>query len=604
MNIRSLINVCLALTIISFTMASCGGGDSSGTEGASTSKRAGVNEVIVHELSDPDMLIPVNSTGASSTYIQEHIFQTLLQIDPETYEYSGLIAVDRPTIELIEEGEFAGGMKLMYELRPEAVWDNGTPITAYDYVSTIKSILNPKTDCEPLKPYYDWVGDIVIDEENPKKFTIYSKSTYMLIEEFSGYWVQPEYVYDPDQIMRKFSIRDLNTAEKRAALKGNADIIKFAENFNSEKYQREQGYVTGSGAYTFEGWETGQRIVLKRKENWWGDKITTGEPGFAQHPEKIIYQIINDQTTATTAMKDEGLDLMRGIKPKDFIDLQENKGFTSKFNLSTPTMFSYYYLGFNTKNPKLSDAKVRQALSHAVNKEQIIDVIYYGLAEPTTGPVHPSKSHYNKNISDYEFNLDKAKAMLNEAGWTDSDGNGILDKNINGELVQMELDFKYNAGNDIRKNIGLLFQEDAKKIGVKINITAKEWSVYLDELDHHDFEIACAAWVFGPSMSDPKQTWHTESSVEGGSNYVSFGNARSDELIDNLRMEYDEAKRIEMYKELQQIIHDEAPYCFLFTPTERIAIHNRFEAETYSVRPGYSIGEFKLKNTNLQANAQ
>lgn len=602
MNMRHLLNVLPILAIATILYTGCTGGSSDDGEG-SASKRAGVNEVIVHELADPDMLIPVNSTGASSTYIQEQIFQTLLEINPKTYELTGLLAVDRPTIELLTDGEFAGGMKLEYVIRPEATWDNGTPITGYDYLSTIKSILNPKTDCEPLKPYFDWVGDIVVDEADPKKIIIYSKTTYMLIEEFSGYWVLPEYIYDPEQIMRKFSIRDLNSAEKRAELKGNPDIIKFAENYNSEKYQREKGFVVGSGPYTFEGWETGQRITLKRKENWWGDKLA-GTPGFAAYPEKITYQIINDLTTAVTAMKDEGIDLMRSIKPKDFIELKENTAFTSKFNLTAPTMFSYYYLGLNTKNPKLEDVRVRKAISHAVNKKQIIDVIYYGLAVPTTGPVHPSKPNYNKNIVDYDFDLEKSKALLDEAGWKDTNGDGIRDKNINGEQVPLVLEFKYNTGNDIRKNIGLLFKEDAKKIGIDVNIVAKEWSVYLDELDHHEFEISCAAWVTGPLIGDPKQIWHTESSVDGGSNYVSFGNAESDALIDAMRMEYDEDKRIEMSKRFQEIVHEQAPYVFLFTPTERIAIHNRFEAETYAARPGYKIGEFKLKTTSTQANQE
>lgn len=599
MNIRKLINVLPLLAVIAVLSTGCpSGGDNDG--GASTSKRAGINEVIVHELADPDMLNPVNSSGASSTYIEGMIFQTLLGTDPETYETYGLIAVDRPNIQLIEEGEFAGGMKLEFEIRPEAEWDNGTPITAHDYLFTIKSVLNPKTNCEPLKPYYDWVGDIVIDESNPKKFTIFAKSTYMLIEEFSGYWVMPEYVYDPEQIMRKFSIRDLNSPEKRAELKGNEDIIRFAEQFNGENFQREKGYVIGSGAYTFEGWKTGQNITLVRKENWWGDKIEGR--GFDAKPAKIIYQIINDQTTAKTALKDEGLDVMRSIPPKDFIELRDNEQFKQNFDLTTPTMFSYYYLGLNTASPKLSDKRVRQAISHMVNKKQIIDVIYYGLATPTVGPVHPSKPHYNETIQDYEFNLDKAKTLLDEAGWKDTDGDGVRDKMINGEKTPLVLDFKYNSGNDIRKNIGLLFQEDAKKIGINVNITAKEWSVFLEDLDNHRFEVCVGGWVFGPKMSDPKQTWHTESSVIGGSNYVSFGNAESDALIDGLRMELDEAKREEMYKRLQEIIHEQAPYVFLFTPTERIAIHNRFKAKTYAARPGYELGEFELKNDNLQAN--
>lgn len=576
-----------------------GGGD---TPKEVTFKRTS-NEVIIHELSNADMINPINSTDASATYIEGNIFQTLLNTDPETYEKYGLLAVDRPTITPIEEGEFKGGMKLEFEIRPEATWDNGTPITGHDYLFTIKTILNPKTNCEHLKGYFNFVGDIVIDEANPKKFAVYSRTTYMLVEEFSGYWVIPEYIYDPGQIMRKFTIRDLNTPEKRTALKGNTDIIKFAEDFNSEKFQREKGFVVGSGPYEFTSWETDIKIVLTRKKDWWGDKLK-GTRGFDANPEKIVYQIINDMNTATTAMKDENIDVMRSIEPKKFTELLKNEDFLSRYNTSTPVMFSYIYLGMNMQNPKLKDVRVRQAISHLLNRDEIVTALYYDFAEPTVGPVHPKQSHYNKTLKGYDFNLDKAKQLLTEAGWVDTDGDGVIEKVIDGQNVPLKLEFKFNAGNDIRKEIGILFKEEARKVGIDVEIVSKEWTVFLSDLDNHAFEMYCGGWVSSPTMGDPYQIWHTNSSVVGGSNYVSFGTPESDQIIDSLRNTPSDEIRKELYMRLQEIISEQAPYVFLISPKERIAIHKRFTAKTYAARPGYDEKEFILNLPAASTEAQ
>lgn len=561
------------------------------------------NEVIIHELSNADMLNPINSTDASATYIEGNIFQTLLAQDPETYEKYGLLAIGRPTITPIEEGEFNGGMKLEYEIRQEATWDNSTPITGHDYIFTIKSILNPKTNCEHLKGYFNFVGDIVVDEQNPKKFTIYSWTTYMLVEEFSGYWVLPEYIYDSEQIMRKFKIRDLNTPEKRAALKGNADIMKFADQFNSEKFQREKGFVTGSGPYEFTSWETDIKIVLTRKKEWWGDKMN-GAKGFKANPGKIVYQIVNDMNTATTAMRDENIDVMRSVEPKKFTELQKDKDFNKRFNLHTPVMFSYLYLGMNMQNPKLKDVRVRKAISHLLNRDEIVEALYYNFAEPTIGPVHPKQKHYNNNIEGYEFNLDKAKQYLTAAGWVDSDGDGVVDQVIDGQKVPLKLEFKYNAGNDIRKEIGILFKEEARKVGIQVEIVAKEWTVFLSDLDNHDFEMYCGGWVSSPNMGDPNQIWHTSSSVVGGSNYVTFGTPESDQIIDSLRNTPFDDVRLNLYLRLQEIINEQAPYVFLITPLERISIHKRFDAKTYAARPGYDEKEFVLNIAPAATEAQ
>jgi peptide/nickel transport system substrate-binding protein len=564
------------------------------SEGGKTKfKRGNKNEIFVHELADADMILPYNSTSADAMYLEQLAFQKLIDLDYETGEFTGIIAKSRPTITPITSGEFTGGMKIDYEIRQEAVWDNGTPITAHDVAFTFKTVLNPKTNNENVKPYYDWVGDFAIDPTNPKKFSIFSNQQYILIEEYSGYWVLPEYIYDAKQTMRKFTIKELNSSAKRTALKSNNDIQVFADDFNSERFQREKGYVVGSGPYEFTQWVTGQKIEFQRKKNWWGDKVLDSTSGFKAYPEKITHKIINDWSTIQTAIKSEDLDCVKGVEYKVFTEFGKNEKVKANYNLETPSSNQYLYIGLNQGNEKFKDLKVRQALAHAVNRSQIINTLLYGLAEPVESMVHPTKSYYNKNLKPFDFNLETSGKLLDEAGWKDSDGDGFRDKMLNGKLTKLSFDFKLNSGNETRKNIALIFKEDAKKIGVEINIIVKEWTVYLQELDKHDFEMYCGAWVGDPTPEDPKQIWHTESS-NGGSNYVNYGDKQSDQMIDNIRKELNDDKRKEIYLRFQEKVHNDVPYIFLYAPKERIVMHKRFVTKAYTARPGYVLSQWKV----------
>lgn len=560
------------------------------------SKREGNPDVIVHELADPDKLNPATSTSANAQYVENNIFMYLLDVDKEKLEITPSLVKERPKVSGIDEGEFKGGMKLEYEIRPEAVWDNGTPVTGYDVVFSYKSVKNPLVDAEQLRPYLDFIDDVVVDKDNPKKFTVYSKKRYFDLEFSTGgqAYILPEYAYDPNQTMRKFSFQDLNDPKMQNKLRANADIIAFATQFNSEKYQRDAGFVVGCGPYSFTSWTTGQRIILTRKQNWWGDKLLGTAPVFVANPPKITYEIVNDWTTAVTAMKDEGIDVMREIQPKLFNDLQKNPTFLCKYNLYTPQMLAYNYIGINMKSPKLSDVKVREALARLVDRKQIINVLLYGNGIPCYGPVLPAKKYCDTTLTKYEFDMEKAKQLLDEAGWKDSDGDGIRDKVVNGQKLSLELTFKYNSGNDTREKIGVFLQENAKKVGIKVNLLMREWTVFLEETKQHNFDLYCGGWVSDPISDDPKQIWHTQS-YSGGSNYVGFGDAKSDATIDSMRNELDPAKIDQYYHDFQREVNEQVPYIFLYVANNRLAIAKRFEgAKAYASRPGYTDRELAL----------
>lgn len=554
-------------------------------------KKKEKNEVIIHELSDTDMLNPTNYQSADAGYYIAQMFQSLWGTNPKTLEYEPILVKALP---IEEYDSVANLLKYTAEIREEAVWDNGTPITAKDIAFSIKLYKAPVISNEQNRPYFELISDVVMYPENPRKFTIVCNKKYILAKSVAGsFAVIPQYIYDPKNLMDKFSIKDIN--EKFAEVQEDATMKEFATEYNSEKFQRDSGYIVGSGPYAFDQWVTGQKIVLKKKKNWWGEKFNN-EYSYQANPDKLVYTTIKDQTAALTALKGKHLDVMYGIKSKDFVEqLQPSEEVKKNFNLATPLSMAYTYFGINMRNPKFEDVRTRQALAHLSDVEKIIKVIGYGLGERVNGPVNPyKKGAFNDTITPYDFNVAKAKTLLAEAGWKDTNGDGTLDKKLNGQQTEFNITFTYNAGNDSRRDAALIFKEACRQVGINVDVVPQEWSIYIENQKKHDFEMFYGAWIGSPTPDDPKQIWHTES-INGGSNYVYFGNAESDKLIEDIRSELNDDKRNDLYRKFQVKVHDDVPYIFIWSPKERMAISKRFtNTETFIVRPGFNEAAFKL----------
>ncbi len=554
------------------------------------------NWVTVRLAAEPDRLNPILSTSGYASQVESHLFIPLLHFDPKSLELTPFLAISRPEIHKIIEGEYKGGFAYTFEIHKEAVWDDGKPVTAADYVFTMKAILNPKVESPAFRAYLNFLKDIKINPDNPKKLTIYTDGPYILAEAALGnIEVYPEHLYDRDGIMENYSVKMLANQDS-AIIVAETDTLltKFADIFNAPEYSRKKGLINGCGAYQFEEWITGEKIVLSRKKNWWGDKIIDKYPLLRALPQKIIYKPVPDGATAISLLKSQELDAMGSIQAKAFVELSKNELIEQFYNLHTPPYLAYYYIGFNANSPKLADRKVRRAIAHLLDMDVVIQSVMHGLAQRIIGPIHPTKPYYNKDLQPIPCDLETAKSLLLKSGWIDTDSDGWLDKKINGEKEKLELTYKYSSGNDVAQNIGLLLKDNAQKVGIRINLITKEFSGLVDDTRKRDFEMYYLAWSNPPTLDDLRQIWHTQSDTPKGSNKVGFGNATSDSIIDAIRIEMDEQKRNELYYLIQQKIYEEQPYIFLFAPKERIAIHKRFEAETSAKRPGFFENHFRL----------
>ena len=219
------------------------------------------------------------------------------------------------------------------------------------------------------------------------------------------------------------------------------------------------------------------------------------------------------------------------------------------------------------------------------------------MATRVVGPINANKPYYDKDLKMIPFDTKKAGQLLDEAGWKDTDGDGIRDKVINGQKTKLSLEIKYPSGSDVVEKVMTLYSESLKKAGIELIQAQREWTVFLQETKSHNFEMSYGAWIAAPTPDDPKQIWST-SSYDGGSNYVGFGDQKSDEVIEKIRNEMDETKRNEYYKQFQQMVYDAQPYIFIMSPLNRMAVHARFiNAGAKIARPGYVETEFELDKT-------
>jgi peptide/nickel transport system substrate-binding protein len=563
-----------------------------GCKGSKGDGKTYKDQVVQHELSDAQGLNPITTSDVTAADIKRNIFQTLLEYDYKTLKTIPLLAKALP-----EEKIIGNGMEVTFELRPEAKWDNGQPITVDDIILSLKLCKAPKITNDHLKPYVEFITDIRKYEDNPRKFTFVCSEIYMLATHVTGsLTIVPEYIYDPNKVLRKFTLTQLQ--KPTPAIENDKDLAAFAEIFNSEPFNREADKIIGSGPYKYISWETGQRIILERKKDWWGDKVAEADKNvhFEAFPKKLIFETINDFNTALTALKAGKIDIINVTPVKEYIDLDKSDKFKANFKKSEPLMLSYQYIGLNGRDPLLNDVKVRQALAKLVDVDNIIEKVLYGKGQRVLGDIYPiNQEDYATDLEMKKFDIEAAKAMLAEAGWKDTDNDGILDKVINGQKKKFELTYNYNEGNPIRQTVGLMTQSWFQKAGIKLEVKSLEWSIYLDELKKGNIQMFYGGWVSDPKPNDPKQIWGTESR-NGGSNYVGFGDAKTDALIAKIRAEIDPVKRSALFKEWQHVTYDDGSYIFLYQQKFRNCIHQRFEnIQESSYYPGFHIGSFKVK---------
>jgi peptide/nickel transport system substrate-binding protein len=514
--------------------------------------------LVLHTLSDPEQLNPLTSSDAGSSEVLAYVFETLLTRDPRTLAFKPLIAEARPEISQDK-------LTYIFKIRKDAKFQDGRPITGEDILFSVKAIKCPFVNAPFLRVYYDSLVDAQLVDPYTIRFSI--KEPYFLNESVLGaIAVLPRHYYDPDNLLEHVSVRDLTQDPAKLP-----DAVKqFGEQFN-RNYSRDP---LGSGPYQFNFWKTGREVELVRDPDYWGN----GKEGIDQpYLDRLKFRVINNFDAALIRLKSGSLDYMEVLQPVQHVRGTNSQRFKQDFRKYEYYAPTYTYIGWNNDHPIFRDKRVRQAMTYLTPRKQIVESVLFGLGEVVDSHIYLFRPEYDKTLKTYPFDPQKALALLREAGWRDTNGDGVLDKVIDGETMPLRFEIKINSGNAVRKSVALVLLDELHKHGIAASVRELDWTIFLNDVKNHQFDAVVLGWQMSTTEPDAYQVWHSSQAANKGSNAISYKNDRVDKILEQYRREFDEEKRIQLYKEFQQILHEEQPYTFLYVSKRVSAVHRRFQ---------------------------
>ncbi|WLD95361.1 peptide-binding protein [Alkalihalobacillus sp. AL-G] len=497
-----------------------------GTEGSEEEKPEGPQEggdLIVGSIGAPTLFNDLYSTDISSSDISEWLYDGLVRFN-EKLEPEPAIAKEW---KISEDGTI-----WTFYLNEGITFHDGEPLTADDVVFTYSIPLHE-----------DYVGARASNFEKIEKIEAVDDHTVKITlkEPFAPFFVTAAYGILPEHILKDVPIAELGEHE-----------------FNTKS-------PIGSGPFKFEEWKEGQYVKVTANENYY-----KGRP----YLDSITYKIVPD-ANALMAQLAAGDVHEAAVQSPDLAtakDLEE-KG---KIQLSTNLSLGYTYIGWNQKNELFQDVKVRQALTMAIDREAIIGAVLNGDGEIAHAPSSPLSWAYNPDVAKFNFDVEKAKALLEEAGWTPGD-DGILQKD--GKRFSFEL--KTNQGNKAREQIATIVQQQLKQIGIEVQPKIMEWSAFIEDVTAPNWNYdAC---ILGWSLSadpDPTDLWHSKER-EQGLNFVHFSDPELDKLMEQNTKELDQEKRKEIIAEIQSGIAEQQPYTFLYYPNDHYALDAKLRGHVH-----------------------
>ncbi len=547
------------------------------------------NVVIFQLTAQPESMHPINYQSAMARYLFDYTQRSLVRSEMRDGRIVPHLLAGDP-----ERDET--GLAYQYTLSGKAKWDDGTPVTAEDVLFSLKVSKCPLTDNASRRSLFFNLKNVVPSATDPMKFRVEMKAPYYLNDIFFDeiYLIQKAH-WDPNGVLDKFTLAQFDS-ENFNASKYPA-LGKFFEAFNDGSNGRDPEKLVGLGPYQLTEWNTGVSMTFTRKENWWGAADTfVYDRAF---PERIIVKFIKDDAAIALALKKEAIDVTTTISTSQLIKLQKKDYFNKNYTSGYVDQFAYNYFGMNEKPepgrpPVFTDQRTRRAMAHIVNVDEIIQVIALGKAARLASPAYPFTEEANKALQPIPYDIEKAKQLLSEAGWVDTDGDNIRDKMINGIKVPFKFQLSYMSS-PTTKEIVLMVKDDMYKAGVDMVPNPMDFAIFYKNAQNHNFDAMFGSWSGNRIPDAPEQLWHTKNWANKGYNFCGFGDSKSDKLIEDYQGEVDAAKRKVLGDELQRMIYEDQPYVFLYTVKRKIAMHNRFtNPGMYADKPGVMLNAMQL----------
>ncbi len=430
------------------------------------------------------------------------------------------------------------GLELIFHLFPNARWSDGQPVTADDVIFTLDLVLNERVDAPmPRSLLADNVADYIALDRHTVRFRM--RRPYFNAVGICGnlLWILPRHIYGE---------------------------------FDSETYNSRIGDLcVGSGPWLVESWDRGRQLVLKRNENYWGPRPAL---------QKQVLRFITGELAELQEFWAGNADII-GPTEEQWIVYADDSRLKERgeaISYYTP-LRGYYFFGYNLRLGKFADKRVRQALTMLLDRQAMIDTLRGGLGRIVTGPFYFGSDQYDTTIEPWPYDPDRARQLLAEAGWSDTNGDGVIDKDLDGDGAREPFQINFLAArSNLHERYQRYVQAQFKQAGIKVNLDQLEWSVFEQRLVSRDFEMIVLAWTGNPE-TDAFAIWHSSQVADRGSNIVGFVNDEADRLIEQARQTMEYEPRMELWRELHRLLHVEQPYTFLFTGPRLTFIDQRFK---------------------------
>ncbi len=472
--------------------------------------------LVVGAIGDADSLNDLTSGARGADNIIYLLFLQLTRPSPD-FSHAPMLA---------KSWEFSEDhLELTFHLRDDVYWHDGEQTTAHDVQFTFEKQRNPNIGWSAIK-WKQFITECQVVDDFTVKFVFEQVYPYQLMDATVGY------------ILPKHLLEDL------------AD-----EEWKDCEFNRKP---VGNGPFKFKEWKAQQHIEIVANEDF-----HLGRPPL----DRVIFKVVPDQENLVLQLKSGDIDAMERVPPQLFDGLSKQGQLVSHIYSGR----DYTYLAWNLRNPLFESKKVRQALTMAINREEIIDALLFQFGEVCNGPISPIIWAHNPDVPTFPYDPQRAKQLLAEEGWRDTDGDGWLDKD--GKRFSFSL--RTNKGNRLREDVTVMVQNMLKEVGIEVEPNILEWTILLQDLNQRNFEATVMGWSVALKM-DMTTVWHS-ASIEDKFNFVSYSNPEFDALNDKAIFEMDREKAKQMWWRAQEMVAEDQPYTFLYTPKSINVIHRRFE---------------------------
>jgi peptide/nickel transport system substrate-binding protein len=434
-------------------------------------------------------------------------------------------------------------LELVFHLADDAVWSDGVPVTADDVVFSWRTQTSPAV-AWPYVTSKDFIDRVEVIDPKTVRFVFTAVYPYQMMDANDGPIV-------PAHLWR---------------------AIPY-ERWHDTDWS---GPIVAAGPFRLAAHTPHQEIVFERNDSYWKDGLP--------YLDRVVWRIVPSKTNLLTQLLAGHVDLIDTVPPYDAERVRRNPD----LELVIFADRGYSQIRWNLRRPLFEDPKVRRALSLAINRDTIIEVAYHGYARRAVGPILSDMWAFDRDLEPLPFDSVLARSLLTEAGWSDSDGDGVLDR----AGLRFEFELMANTESELRQDTCLLIEEDLRRIGVRAVPRFVEWGTLLAAEQRADFDAIVSRWI-EPTMIDLNDLWRSAAPGEPTLNSIGYSNPEVDRLLDAVDEDSDFSVQRPLFDRIQALIVADQPYTFLVETARIVGLNSRVRGtDINDATPYFNIDEW------------